>query len=227
VPNHFFHKVATAPGDTKACVACFNNPITVVKHVVVSPPPPAGTTEGEPEGENEQPGTPPLKFTRVHVTFQSTSSCNITTVNALNQNSLFVVQKKRGSGKQKRKWVIKMNDARQLYLATYGRIDTINNLIKKCQIYYCCWKYWHSAKNHPLLLAVVVAYGMYKECASEPLARAAFGFEPDDEPFQLLSFHDFRDKLSAQGLFYSPVEQCYPGDLAMRAVTRLSMTQQK
>jgi hypothetical protein len=120
-----------------------------------------------------------------------------------------------------------MNDACQLYLTTYGRIDTINNLIKKCQIFYCCWKYWYSAKNHGLLLAVVVAYGMYKECASEPLARAAFGFEPDDEPFQLLSFHDFRDKLSAQGLAYSPLQQRYPGDLAMRAVTRLLMTQQK
>jgi hypothetical protein len=54
------------------------------------------------------------------------------------------------------------NDARQLYLATYGRIDTINNLIKNCQMYYCCWKYWHSAKNHRLLLAVVVTCGMYK-----------------------------------------------------------------
>ena len=96
VPNHFFHKVATAPGDTKARVARFNNPITVVKHVVVGEPREAEQepaeaegepAEGEPEGENAQPGTPPLKFTRVHVTFQSTSSCNITTVNALNQNS--------------------------------------------------------------------------------------------------------------------------------------------
>jgi hypothetical protein len=68
-----------------------------------------------------------------------------------------------------------MNDARQLYLATYGRIDTIDNMVKKCQVYYCCWKYWHSAKNHGLSLAVVVAYGMYKECASETLAHTAFG----------------------------------------------------
>jgi hypothetical protein len=148
-------------------------------------------------------------------------------VNALNQNLLFVVQKERGSGEQKRKWVIEMNDARQLYLATYGRIDTIENLIKKCQIYYCCWKYWYSAKNHGLALAVVVAYGMYKECASKPLARAAFGFEADDEPFQLLSFHNLRDRLSGQGLAYPPLQRHYPGDFAMRAVTRLLMSQQK
>ena len=110
------------------------------------------------------------------------------TVNALNQNVLFVVQKERGSRKQKRKWVIEMNDMRQLNLA--GRIDMIDNLINKCQMYYCCWKYWHSAKNHGLSLAVVVAYGMYKECANKPLARAAFGIEAD-ESFQVLSFHDF------------------------------------
>jgi hypothetical protein len=221
IPNHFFHKVATAPGDIKARVARFNNPITVVKHVLVTPP-----QTGPTEGENGLSETPAINYTKVHVTFQSTSSCNITTVNALNQNSLFSVQKERGSGKQKRKWVIEMNDARQLYLATYGRIDTIDNLVKKCQMYYCCWKYWHSAKNHGLSLAVVVAYGMYKECVSEPLARAAFGFEADD-PVDLLSFHDFRDQLSAQGLAYSPVNRRYPGDSAMRAVTRLSMSQQK
>jgi hypothetical protein len=133
VPNHFFHNVVTAPGDTKACAARFNNPITVVKHVVLSTP------EAKLEGE---PRTPTINYTRVHVTFQSTSSCNIMTVNVLNQNSLFVMQKECGSRKQKRKWVIEMNDARQLYLLVmYGRIDTIDNLIKKCQMYYCCWKY--------------------------------------------------------------------------------------
>jgi hypothetical protein len=135
------------------------------------------------------------------------------------------VQKEWGSGKNKRKWVIEMNDARQLYLATYGRIDTIDNMVKKCQVYYCCWKYWHSTKNHGVSLAVVVAYGMYKECASETLARAAFGINPDE--IDVLSFHDFRDKLSAQGLSYSPVQRRYPGDSAMRPVTRMTETQQK
>jgi hypothetical protein len=138
------------------------------------------------------------------------------------------VGKECGSGKQKRKWVIEVNDARQLYLATYGRINTIDNLIKKCQMYYCCWKYWHLAKNHGLSLVVVIAYGMYKECASEPLARVAFGFEPEDPAStEILSFHDFRDQLSAQGMSYSPVRRQYPGDSTMRHVTRLSISQQK
>ena len=218
VPNCYFHKVSTAPGDKKAKVARFNNPITVVKHVTVTP---ADRVE---EGEDRTPT--PIKYTKAHVTFQSTSSCNITTVNALNQNSLFVVQKERGSGNQKRKWVIEMNDARQLYLATYGRIDTIDNMIKKCSIYYCCWKYWHSAKNHGLALAIVVAYDMYKECVSEQLALTAFEIVPEDK-LEVLSFHDFRDKLSDQGLKYKPSNRNYPGDSAMRAVTRMSAKQRK
>jgi hypothetical protein len=37
VPNHFFHKVVMAPGYTKAHVTHFNNPITVVKHAVLTP----------------------------------------------------------------------------------------------------------------------------------------------------------------------------------------------
>jgi hypothetical protein len=153
IPNCYFHKVTTAPGETKACVACFNNSISVVKHLSLAPH--AGPVPTD--RENSNPTTPPIKYTKVHVTFQSTSSCNITTVNALNQNSLFVVQKERGSRKQKRKWVIEMNCVRQLYLPMYGRIDTMDNLIKKCHSwYYCSWKYWHSAKNHGLSLAVVV-----------------------------------------------------------------------
>jgi hypothetical protein len=72
VSNHFLHKVLeTAPGDKKACVACFNNPINVVKCVAFTPPAVPRTTEGE----NALPTLPntPINYTRVHVTFQSTS----------------------------------------------------------------------------------------------------------------------------------------------------------
>jgi hypothetical protein len=47
MPNHFFHKVATAPGDTKTRVARFKNPIAIVKHVAVTPPPSAGEEQKE------------------------------------------------------------------------------------------------------------------------------------------------------------------------------------
>ena len=101
----------------------------------------------------------------VHVPFQSTLSTNIPTANALNSNKLFVVMKERGKGVTKRKWGIEMNEARQLYRKTYRRIDTIESLIGSCHIYYQSWNYWHSAKDHGMLLAILVAYDMYKECA--------------------------------------------------------------
>ena len=103
----------------------------------------------------------------VHVSFQSTSSTNISTVNPINSNKLFVVKNECGQGLSKRKWGIEMNEACQLHLKTYGRIDTIDSLIGHCHIYYRSWKYWYSwqsAKNHGMALAIVVAYDMYKEC---------------------------------------------------------------
>ena len=44
--------------------------------------------------------------------------------------------------------------------------------------------------------------GMYKKCVTETLAKAVFGIDKDK--VKLLSFHDFRDKLSGQGLGYNP-----------------------
>jgi hypothetical protein len=116
-------------------------------------------------------------------------------VNALNQNALFAKQKEGGSGAQKRKWVIQMNDACQLRLAARGWIHTVDNLINKCNMCCCSWKHWHSAKNHGLALGAVTACGMCKECVTEALVRKALGIIPKKNEVKLLSFHDFRDNL--------------------------------
>jgi len=68
--------------------------------------------------------------------FQSTSSCNIVHVNAVNECDLYAVAKEHGKGEQKRHWAIEMNQSRALYLSTYGKIDTIDALIKNCNMYY-------------------------------------------------------------------------------------------
>ena len=68
--------------------------------------------------------------------FQSMSSCNIASVNTLNECELFAQQKQRGRSGFKRKWAIEMNEARQLYLATYGVIDCIDHLIQNCEMSY-------------------------------------------------------------------------------------------
>jgi hypothetical protein len=71
-----------------------------------------------------------------HMSMQSTSSCNISSVNALNELSLYVGCKERGRGQSKRSWGIEMNESRQLYLNTYGIIDQIDHYIKNCNMSY-------------------------------------------------------------------------------------------
>ena len=43
----------------------------------------------------------------VHISFQSTGTTNITTVNALNSNKLYVSKKERGKGEKKRNWELR------------------------------------------------------------------------------------------------------------------------
>ena len=75
-------------------------------------------------------------YTKVHVSFQSSSSCNLATVNALNECTLIVNKSTQGYNQNKCTWGIEMNVACELYLGTYSRIDSIDHLIK-----YCCMKY--------------------------------------------------------------------------------------
>jgi hypothetical protein len=121
-------------------------------------------------------------------------------VNALNKNKLAVRTKERGQEKSKVKWAIEMNEACQLYLASYGRIDTIDSLIKNCNMFSVSWKYWHASKLHVQALGDVVAYDMYKEVVEE--AWAEFGFATKQEAVKkcMLNFHAFRDQLVMQGL---------------------------
>jgi hypothetical protein len=210
VDNCYLHKEKTVPGCPVAHVARFNKPVTLVtKKTKVRQLPVI------PEGEVAE-----VTWTRVHMTFQSTSSTNISTVNALNANELFVKKKERGRGDGKRQWAIEMNDARQLHLALYGRIDTIDSLIKHCGLFYCSWKYWHACKLHVMALALVVAYDMYLEVVQEGFP--SFGFESKNEAKSkcFLDFHQFCDRLSLQGLRYDPEEKKYHGDSALRVNTK-------
>ena len=73
---------------------------------------------------------------RQHTSFQSTSSTNIVHVNAINSLSLYCAIKERGRGKSKRRWGIEMNEAWQLYLSSYGTVDTTDHMIKHCNLFY-------------------------------------------------------------------------------------------
>ena len=109
VDDCFLHKEKTTPGCPVAKVARFNKPITLVqtKTKVGQLPVTQAARAAEADG-NVQPTD--ITWTRVHVTFQSTSSTNISTVNALNGNRLFVREKERGQGTSKRRWAIEMNE---------------------------------------------------------------------------------------------------------------------
>ena len=100
-------------------------------------------------------------YERVHTSFHSTSSCNITTVNALNECILWLHKKEHGTGNSKRLLGIKMNSARNIYLQSYYRIDCMDHMIKNAQLFYRSWKYWHSPMLHGKTMAVVVASDMY------------------------------------------------------------------
>ena len=113
----------------------------------------------------------------------------------------FVQKKEQGHGEKKRKWVIETNEARQLYLASYGRIDTIDAAINCCNFDYISWKYWHSPKQHCGALCMVTAYDFYLECATESLARKAFGIM-DYNRFEVLDFHDFRSITASKGTVF-------------------------
>ena len=101
----------------------------------------------------------------VHTSFQSTSSCNTATVNALNEYILWLRKKDRGTGKSKQLWGIKMNSTRKLCLQSYYRINCMDHMIKNSRLFYRSWKYWHSPMLHEKAMKVVVAYAMYLEVA--------------------------------------------------------------
>jgi hypothetical protein len=194
IPAENLHKKKTS-SDARPKVARFHQPIVAVQNIM-------------PEGEKEG-------YQRAHVSFQSTSSCNLSTVNALNECSVFVRKKERGRGANKRAWGIEMNDARMMYLRSYYRIDTIDHLISNCNMFYRSWKYWHSPMIHGKALAVVVAYDMYLECTEGDL-------EPAWKVEKPMDFWLFREKLSEQMLQYKPTRRKYPGDANMRAATQQS-----
>ena len=110
----YFNHLANCKVDAKSRAARFDEPIVAVKY--------------DTSGANP--------YVRAHVSFQSTGATNITTINAIDQCSLYVRTKERGRGQFKRTYGIEMNDARSLYLGGYCTVDTIDHLLKNWDINY-------------------------------------------------------------------------------------------
>ena len=158
-------------------------------------------------------------YQRVHVSFQSTGSTNLSTVNALDRVHLYLEsepgphKKSRGRGDDKRTWTIEDNEARHLYCDNYGVIDTIDDYIRKANMQYIVWKYWHSPMNHYKAWNCVMSWDIYRR-----IAHGEFG-----EEFKVavpMDFHSFRLELSARMLRYDPRHRTYPGDELARSCTK-------
>ena len=97
----------------------------------------------------------------MHVSFQSRSSCNIASVNYLNECTNFVEIDKKGN--YKLQWMIEMNHARRIYLETYFWIDILDGRIKTAHIFYRVWTYWNSPMKHFLAITIASTYNIYLE----------------------------------------------------------------
>ncbi len=190
IPSQYLHKQKTDAKHQGAKLARFVPPIVAVM-------------------TDEEKG-----YQRIHVSFQSTSSCNISTVNALNEVQHIVEERERGRGENKRSWVIEMNNGRRIYLSTYNGVDVLDHMIKLAKMFYRTWKYWHAPVTHGLATVIACVYDMYLECAEGELDIEW----KIDNP---VSYWDFRRILAQQMLTYNSSGQRYPGDGKLRAVTKL------
>ena len=191
IDKRYLHSVKHTSGCKISKVARFTHPIVAVKE-----------TNG---------------YQRVHVSFQSTNSTNITTVNCLNECRLFIEMRERGKGVNKRRWGIEMNDSRRLYLSSYFRIDVVDHLLKNAAIFYRIWKYWHAPKNHALAMVLVLVHDLYLECAEGKINSEWFVPQA-----KRIDFFTFRHLLSKQMLTYDPKRERYPGDDKMRETTKIA-----
>ena len=197
-----FHHIKQVDVNARSRMARFEQPIIAVKHVL------------QPAGLEKE------SYCVTHVSFQSTGSTNIQSVNALPEVQLYVREREKGRGEGKRKWGIEMNEGRELYLKLYGAVDKIDQLLNNWGINYICWRWWHAPMRHGKGLALCMAWQMYLECTSGSV-------DPDWKVDEPLSSPDFRQKMGEQMCKYRAINCSYPGDQFLRNNTRLTVARRK
>ena len=158
----------------------------------------------------------------MHVSMQSTSSANFSSVNSLNNVSLFVGIKNCGKGIEKRSWPIEMNKARLGYLKQYGKINQTNARVMMLNMGIKTVKYWHSAFDYGFALAIIQVYNFYVD--------ACMGKMCDDwstDPNDIFPLTTFVIQLTEQMLEYDPINQVYLGDDQKRDVIQCNRKYRK
>jgi len=144
VPKKYFNFIKAAPVNARSKVARFETPIVAVKHV-------KQPDSDEPNSDTEKKAN---NYTLCHVSFQSTGGTNISTVNALSSVELYVRDRSKGRGQQKRTWGIEMNEAQETYLKTYSAVDKIDQMLLHWDLNYRSWRWWHASTRHAKAIAM-------------------------------------------------------------------------
>ena len=192
--KNYFNHVKGRTVDQRSKVARFEQPIVAVKHVSANP-----DTGAKP-------------YTLIHCSFQSTGGTNISCVNALSEVGLYVRERNRGRGENKRRWAIEMNEARDTYLKTYSAVDKIDQTLLNYNINYRSWKWWHAPMRHAKAIAMSMAYNIYVQCCEG-------GVDPEWKMRAVTSTR-FKQELSLQMVQYKAWNKKYPGDEMMRGATQ-------
>jgi hypothetical protein len=106
-------------------VAQFEQPIIAAKHV---------------KHQDSDTVTNRKDYVLCHVSFQSTGGSNISTINALLLVDLYVRERNKGRGSQKRTWGIETNDAQETYLKSYSAVDKIDQMLLGWDLIYRSWR---------------------------------------------------------------------------------------
>jgi hypothetical protein len=125
---------------------------------------------------------------------------------------LYIHERNRGRGNEKKAWAIEMNEPRDTYLKTYSAVDKIDQTLLNYDINYRSWKWWHAPMRHAKAIAMSMAYNLYLQCSEG-------GVDPDWEVKPVLSTQ-FKQKLSLQMVQYKAWNKNYPGDKKMRRATQ-------
>jgi len=132
VPKSFFNFIKAAPVNIRSKAANFEQPIIAVKNVK-QPKEISSKENAKVKGTaavlDDEPVLEKKDYVICHVSFQSTDGTNITSVNAISSVELYLRERNKGKGNQKRSWGIEMNDVRETYLKTYSADDKIDQML--------------------------------------------------------------------------------------------------
>ena len=196
--------------NARSKAARFEQPIIAVKNVK-QPQNKTSTEDTKVQGKkpvkDDEPVLEKKDYVICHVSFQSTGGTNITSVNAFSSVELYVRERNKGKGNEKRTWGIEMNEARETYLKNYSAVDKIDQMLLGWDVTYKSWRWWHAPARHAKAIAMSMAYSLYLHCAE--------GRVDPDWKVVAVSGPRFRQKMSLQMVQYRASNMQYPGDSKM------------